>query len=152
MSRLHPRCFRLPPLLARAAGGFRSSCSSALQGMEETPEGLAVAAATREAIKRKKLEQAQRVGDQTAGGSTGESHVVGDGSVLITREVAVPARRAVLLPPLPQEPEPARKRVAPGSAEATCLHEVALPEGHDLEASLAELDENVYGAVGQEGD
>ena len=72
----------------KVAGGFRSSCSLAFKGMEETPEGLAVAAATREAIKRKKLEQAQRVGDQTAGGSTWRVACSreGDGSVLLTKK------------------------------------------------------------------
>lgn len=85
--------------------------------MDGTAEGIRQAASTREALRKRRRDDAE------AGGEEG-----GAGAADAAAETAAPAAAP-----------------APHRSEPTCTHEVAIPDGYD--PSSSGLDPNVYGEV-----
>lgn len=111
--------------------------------MEATAEGLAKAAATREALKKKKreLELVRKTASWMAWAVVGFVTLTQDG------HLSTPPCDA----PLPSQIEdgPPSKKQTGAAPSAVCTHEVACPKGFD--PSSITLDPELYGVKGAEG-
>ena len=107
--------------------------------MEETPEGLAAAAATREAARLRKRSEAD-----AAAGTGGASSSAAQGKQAEKTNAAAassPPTAAAATEPQPQQPPPP-------SSKPPAVHEVLFPPGYDPKTSrAASLDANLHGTL-----